>query len=738
MYGIRYYSSDNWEITKFINSYNSPLKGYVSIFNQLSFEILPNFLFLLEVDKEFVEENVLITFTLQTHGVPNNTIIPATISGPNIQQSGVDSDLYKTIGQGANIHAAGDFGNNTQGYFFIFNGVGTLKLPIRNDQITEGEEELTLFLTNYPSHEKTINIKDRDFAYLEFPIEEYGQVTLDNNYRLIPYQKNGVGTFLVRNIINRRNTTSPFDPQLVSGDFDQGWNTLASKSHSRSGVPNDQHGQTQIIPSAYNKGVDNDFIPNVKMDVDGNFGNNLGSGDTIFEYYFYDDDDQRIKDPNATLDFKETRIEKYNGDEHPDNDFTSYSNVPQNLLYWTFGTKSDGSNYIKVSATDTLRKYVTPWNHNRSRFIVKFNITANGTTLHFQQRFWIGNKPPYFLDTCYQKARNHEPPRFGSAMYTQNRTPGQQLGALAFPGHSSAGGEARALWVEDLADSGGPNNIGFFNSGIMTSNGRPGQFNSNEFTHLTSNPYIQRNRAAIVAYDASNVFYKSVNTSEHQMEYANGVFGRFDKRRLMDGCGISMYDGGAVVPYILSAQRIYGRVNTDMTPKYFVPGSSQGTWANWHWDISLQDSGTWVDICFFRTNGPGIPNSYFDPCPDQDGEWKQAVFHYAYVGLKNIEEETDLTDNNSYYNNPNPTTPHPAPRTGHTNSVTGHYYGYMDSNHPKYHSYNVTNGNGNNNVFNRSNSYDHYSYTKYQDSRYASSPIQGRHNVFVAGWIIVK
>ena len=150
LYGIRFYDSDDEELSIFMSQYNRPTNGYMSIFNQYPVEIPPQYLFILTSNVSSTLENRDVIFQLESFGVPNNTLIPFTITGSNITAS-----------------APGDFEVPYNSYFNVFNNSSTQTITVRNDQITEGTETLTLFLDDFPSTSVDVNIADQGIGYLQ-------------------------------------------------------------------------------------------------------------------------------------------------------------------------------------------------------------------------------------------------------------------------------------------------------------------------------------------------------------------------------------------------------------------------------------------------------------------------------------------------------------------------------------------------------------------------------------------
>jgi hypothetical protein len=179
LYGIRFYDSDDEELSIFMSQYNRPTNGYMSIFNQYPVEIPPVYLFILTSNVSSTLENRDVIFSLESYGVPNNTLIPFTITGSNITAS-----------------APGDFEVPYDGYFNVFNNFGTQSISVRNDQITEGTETLTLFLDDFPSTSVDVNIADQGIGYLfsSFASRELHPITADTS-------SNWVGSTIEKTII---------------------------------------------------------------------------------------------------------------------------------------------------------------------------------------------------------------------------------------------------------------------------------------------------------------------------------------------------------------------------------------------------------------------------------------------------------------------------------------------------------------------------------------------------------
>ena len=655
MYGIRYYSSDNWEITKFINSHNSPLKGYISIFNQLSFEILPNFLFILDIDRTDMFETNTVKFTLQTQGVPNNTIIPITITGAGVSPSSppyIEDD---------------DVNGNLPTGFFVFNNSSQLIIPFRNDLITEGEETLTLTLTDYPSHTKSVNIKDLPISHLE-------TVTSVDYPTNQPYtEKEFMFSF-------EGNSVSGTSTVLVDGNTTLTKEMEESYSWVKMGAnPNN------ILHSNQELTVGPDF-PGIYTNYDIHEKDWSDPKTCIIqEFEIKDKENFPIKDPNAQISV--SKVICYGDPHHPwDDDYWETNSSQYKGVDIEFIPNTDNSR-IRVIANNWLREHwrdsdleigaegnepinpsINVFDPTRARFRAEFTVEANSETKTFILYFFIFNKYPYFDEVSYEPTQNgafngsfdgsfynksgffdssyNSPPinynwyNFGygnsNPSATTVNTPGTPYISDNNISLFTWGPDNRAVvW----ADQGGPFNTplldSFINAGIPTNDlnvlQQPIRFNN-----IGTQTFRYRESAAMnFTTDGAPSFSRFKNSDQNFQNWASVGRFRWSNFKRPDGGNYS--NSNYLVPYIARVDYALGQWNIEGAARFDCRGNIVNNYGGWSGQWRFSDAGSYLYLQHTRGGNGYYDNiDYFVHHESQIGGSKKrgAVCFFIFIGLR--------------------------------------------------------------------------------------------------------
>jgi hypothetical protein len=664
MYGVRYYSSDNWEITKFINSKNSPLKGYMSIFNQLSVEILPVFLFLLEVDRTDMFETNTVKFTLQTHGVPNNTIIPITITGAGISPSSppyIEDD---------------DVSGNLPTGFFVFNNSAQLTIPFRNDQITEGEETLTLTLTNDPSHTKSVNIKDLPISHLEtLTSVDYptNQPYTEKEF-MFSYEGNSVsGTFTI--------LEDPiYGNNILSKEMEESYSWVKMGANPN----NILHSNQEITVGPDFPGIYTNYSSYEKDWSD-------PKTCIIQEFEIKDKDNFPIKDPNAQIsvsrvtcyghvwdlsddEYHETNSSQYKGVDVEFIPNTDNSRIRVIANNWLRDHWRDVDNDIGVEGNSPINPSKHVFDPTRARFKAEFTVEANSETKTFNLYFFIFNQYPYFDEFSYEPTQNgayngsfdrsfYNKSGFFDLTYNSgvpinynwynfgygNSNPSATSVNTSGTPYISDSNISLFLWGPDdraviWADQGGSFNTplrdSFVNAGLNTNDlnvlQQPIRFNN-----IGTKTFRYRENSAMnFTTDGAPSLSRFKNTDQDFQNWASVGRFRWSNFRRPDGGNYST-NSNYLVPYIARVDHARGQWNLESQARFDCKENyTTHNYGGWNGQWRFSDGGSYLYLQHTR-GGNGYYNGINYFTHDDGNNKRGAVCFFIFIGLREYSSNQD-------------------------------------------------------------------------------------------------